>query len=64
VLRGDGKKNLLFVLNLFSSPMSGKFEFRDPETDRWVDCGEQELPGVSGIVLKGKKIVYKTWGKP
>ncbi|MEI8197880.1 MAG: hypothetical protein WCI73_18450, partial [Phycisphaerae bacterium] len=43
-LRRDGERSMLFVLNLFSSPMEGEFKFRDGLTGQWVEVGKVSMP--------------------
>jgi len=59
VLRSDGKKSMLFVLNLLTAPMTARISFRDPVSNEWVDTGKHELPGITVRIWSDGKIIYK-----
>lgn len=52
-LRTDGQQSMLFVLNLLSSPMEGRFHYRDPKTGQQVDTGPMRVPAMSVRVWYG-----------
>jgi hypothetical protein len=43
-LRSDGKRTMLFVMNLFTAPMKTRVRYRDPVAGAWIDIGPQEIP--------------------
>lgn len=46
-LRSDGQRSMLFLMNLFTAPMTVRAEFCDPATGAWVDTGVHRLPPIS-----------------
>jgi hypothetical protein len=59
VLRSDGKRSMLFLLNLLTAPMSAQVSFRDPVGGGWVDTGVHELPGISVHAWSEGQTAYK-----
>ncbi len=56
-LRTDGKKSMLFVYNGFTQPLSANLRFRDPATEKWVECGKVEVPSASVLLWhNGQKV--------
>jgi beta-galactosidase len=58
VLRSDGKRSMLFILNLLTAQLSANISFRDPLSNAWVDTGMHELPGISVCAWADGKIVF------
>jgi beta-galactosidase len=58
VLRSDGKRTMLFVLNLLTAPMAVRVRYRDPFSNDWVDIGSHDLPGVTVRAWMDGTIVY------
>lgn len=58
VLRSDGQRSMLFLLNLFSAPMTARVEFRDPITGARLDTGVHVLPGISVTAWMDGRVVY------
>jgi beta-galactosidase len=46
-LLSDGEHGLLFIMNLFSGPLTCTVRFRHPQTGQWLDTGKHTLPGIS-----------------
>jgi hypothetical protein len=46
-LHSDGTHALIYLLNLFTAPMTTTVSFRDPASGNWVDLGRQTIPGIT-----------------
>lgn len=55
VVRSNGHKSLLFVMNLLSAPMETFVRYRDPATGQWRSTGRIKLPGITAQVYDGEK---------
>jgi len=58
VLRSDGSHSMLFILNLFTAPLTANISFRDPVTNAWVDTGTHHVPGISVHAWMDGQTVY------
>ncbi len=58
-LRSDGQRTMLFLLNLFTAPLTTRVSFRDT-TGTWIDTGEHTLPGISVTAWTDGRVVYNT----
>lgn len=52
-LRTDGQRAMIFVLNLFTVPMTAHVQYRDPCTGVWVDTGTHTIPGITVQAWEG-----------
>ncbi len=59
-LRSDGKRTMLFIMNLFTAPMTASIRYRDPASGKWVETGEHTLPGLTVRAWSDGKVVYET----
>jgi len=59
-LRSDGRRTMLFLLNLFTAPQTVQVSFQHPATGMWLDTGEQCLPGISVRAWMDGRTVYQT----
>jgi hypothetical protein len=63
-LRSDGKRSMLFMMNLFTAPMTARIRYRDPVGGAWVDTGEHTLPALSVWAWADAKIAYRAGESP
>lgn len=63
-LRSDGKRTMLFIINLFTGPMTARVRYRDPVGGAWVNTGEHTLPALSVWAWADGKIVYRAGENP
>jgi hypothetical protein len=53
-LLSDGQQSQLFLLNLFTAPLTAQVAFRDPASGGWIEAGVHTVPPVSVLPLDGK----------
>jgi hypothetical protein len=63
-LRSDGKRTMLFMMNLFTAPMAARVRYRDPVGGAWVETGEHKIPALSVWAWTDGKVVYRTGETP
>ncbi len=51
-LLSDGSHHLLFLMNLFTGPLTCTVSYRDPSMKKWIPAGTHTLPGISVKILK------------
>jgi hypothetical protein len=52
-LLSDGENSLLFLMNLFTGPLTCTVRCRNPRTGEWQDGGTYTLPGISVKIIEG-----------
>ena len=59
-LRSDGTHTMLFLLNMFTAPMTAHVCYADPATGVQIDTGTHRLPGISVRAWMDGQVVYQT----
>jgi beta-galactosidase len=51
-LLSDGQHSLLFLINLFTGPLSATVGYLDPASGAWVESGPETVPGISVRIVE------------